>query len=290
VKGIILAGGKGTRLYPLTTGVNKQLLPIYDKPLIYYPLSLLMLAEIREVLIISDDISQPLYRRLLGGGDKWGMNFSYLVQDEPRGIAEALILGKDFLEKQPVCLVLGDNILYGTGIPNRLRRSAVLTEGARIFAYQVKDPRRYGIVKFDYVSEETGQATAIQEKPVSPLSDYAVPGVYFYDHRAVEFAEKLEPSDRGELEITDVNRMYLNQKLLEVEVLGRGVAWLDAGTHEARMQASTFVQVIQQRQGLMIACPEEIAFRQGYIGEAQLRTLALQYNNSYGTYLMDLLR
>lgn len=289
MKGIILAGGKGTRLYPLTTGVNKQLLPVYDKPLIYYPLSLLMLAGIREVLIVSGARSQPIYRRLLGSGDKWGMNFSYLVQDEPRGIAEALILGKGFLEKQPVCLVLGDNILYGTGIPNRLRRSAKLTEGARIFAYQVKDPSRYGIVQFDSVSEETGVATAIQEKPVSPLSDYAVPGVYFYDHRAVGFAEKMEPSDRGELEITDVNRMYLNQKLLEVEVLGRGVAWLDAGTHEARMQASTFVQVIQQRQGLMIACPEEIAFRQGYIGEAQLRTLALQYNNSYGAYLINLL-
>ena len=234
MKGIILAGGEGTRLYPLTLGMSKQLLPIYDKPTIYYPLSLLMLAGIREILIITTPAALPAFQRLLGRGDQWGLKFDYLEQSEPKGIAEALILGKEFIANGPVCLVLGDNILYGTGLPQRLRRSAQLTDGAQIFAYQVKDPSSYGVVSFKSETDESGIATDIQEKPQDPISNYAIPGLYFYDHQASKIAEEITPSERGELEITDVNKHYLKKKSLKVEILGRGIAWLDVGTHDAR--------------------------------------------------------
>lgn len=286
MKGIILAGGHGTRLYPLTIGISKQMLPVYDKPMIYYPLSMLMLAGIREILIISSPEMLPIFRAMLHDGSQWGLHFTYIEQEAPRGIAEAFILGKPFIDNQPVALILGDNIFYGHGLPNQLRAAAQLQQGALIFAYAVKDPERYGVVEFD---PATGKALRIEEKPKRPRSQYAVPGIYFYDQRVVAIAESLQPSGRGELEITDVNMTYLRAGELQVDVMGRGVAWLDAGTHESLLQASTFVQALQERQGMMISCPEEIAFRLGYISREQLIAQATPMkNNTYGSYLLML--
>lgn len=286
MKGIILAGGHGTRLYPLTIGISKQMLPVYDKPMIYYPLSMLMLAGIREILIISSPEMLPIFRAMLHDGSQWGLQFTYIEQEAPRGIAEAFILGKSFIDNQPVALILGDNIFYGHGLPNQLRAAAQLQQGALIFAYAVKDPERYGVVEFD---PATGKALRIEEKPKRPRSQYAVPGIYFYDQRVVAIAESLQPSGRGELEITDVNMTYLREGELQVDVMGRGVAWLDAGTHESLLQASTFVQALQERQGMMISCPEEIAFRLGYISREQLIAQATPMkNNTYGSYLLML--
>lgn len=284
MKGIILAGGKGTRLHPLTIGVSKQLLPVYDKPMVYYPLSMLMLAGIREILVISTPEALPAFRTLLQDGRQWGLHFSYSEQLEPRGLADAFLVGRDFIQGEPVCLILGDNIFFGHGLPASLRRAAQLTRGALIFAYPVRDPERYGVVEFD----ETGRAISIEEKPTKPRSHYAVPGIYFYDDRVVEFAESLRPSRRGELEITDLNCIYLERGELRVEPLGRGVAWLDAGTHESLLQAGQFVQTIEERQGMMISCPEEIAYRMGFIDKEQLITLARMINNQYGAYLLRL--
>jgi glucose-1-phosphate thymidylyltransferase len=284
MKGIILAGGKGTRLYPLTISMSKQLLPVYDKPMVYYPLSMLMLAGVREILVISTPEALPSFQELLGEGDQWGLEFSYIQQDEPRGLADAFILGKDFLDGEEVCLILGDNIFYGQGMPESLRRAAELKEGALIFAYPVRDPERYGVVEFD----ENGKALSIEEKPEKPRSHYAVPGIYFYDGRVAEYAESLEPSKRGELEITDLNCLYLEKKELNVEVLGRGVAWLDAGTHESLLQAAQFVQTLEERQGMMISCPEEIAYRLGFIDKHTLINQANRINNQYGEYLLRL--
>ncbi|GAB4488757.1 MAG: glucose-1-phosphate thymidylyltransferase RfbA [Anaerolineales bacterium] len=285
MKGIILAGGKGTRLYPLTLAISKQLLPVYDKPMIYYPLGTLMLAGIREILIISTPEDLPLYRRLLGDGAGWGMRFSYAEQAEPRGLAEAFLIGRAFLAGEAGCLILGDNIFYGHDLSGRLRECAQLTEGARIFAYPVNDPERYGVIEFD----ASGKAISLEEKPAHPRSKYAVPGIYFYDRHVSEYAASLHPSPRGELEITDLNRIYLQKGQLTTEVLGRGFAWLDAGTHESLLQASTFVQTVQERQGLMISSPEEIAFRMGFIDRAQLAALAQKLgNNQYAHYLSRL--
>ena len=285
MKGIILAGGHGTRLYPLTKGVSKQLLPVYDKPMIYYPLSMLMLAGIREILVISTPRALPLFQDLLGSGKQWGLRFEYAEQVEPRGLADAFILGRDFIEQDSVCLILGDNIFFGHGLPKQLRSAAELQEGALIFAYSVSDPERYGVVEFD----GNGLALSIEEKPQQPKSNYAVPGLYFYDNRVVEIAANLQPSGRGEIEITDVNRTYMGMGQLRVYVLGRGVAWLDAGTHASLLQAANFVQAVEERQGMMISCPEEIAYRMGYIGVDNLRELALAMNNNaYGRYLSRL--
>jgi len=285
MKGIILAGGKGTRLYPLTLAVSKQMLPVYDKPMIYYPLSMLMLAGIRDILVISTPEDLPMFRRLLGTGEQWGVKFSYAEQAEPRGLADAFIVGQDFIQSEPVALILGDNIFYGRGLGKILQAAAGRKEGATIFAYPVRDPERYGVVAFD----SSGKAYSIEEKPSKPLSNYAVPGIYFYDSKVTEYALNLKPSPRGEIEITDINRLYLSQEKLFVEVLGRGVAWLDAGKHEALLQASTFVQTVQERQGMMISCPEEIAFRKGFIDMDQLISLAKFYEgNGYGQYLLDL--
>jgi len=285
LKGIILAGGHGTRLYPLTLAISKQILPVYDKPMIYYPLSMLMLADIRDILVISSPTALPSFRALLHDGSQWGLRFSYLEQPQPRGIAEAFILGRDFIGHEPVCLILGDNIFYGHGLPDKLRAAAQLTEGALIFAHPVRDPERYGVVEFD----AQGRALNIQEKPENPRSHYAVPGIYFYDHQVVDIASKLVPSGRGEYEITDVNIAYLNKGQLRVELMGRGVAWLDAGTHESLLDAASFVHALQERQGMMISCPEEIAYRRGFIDREQLISLAsaLQ-SNEYGTYLLQL--
>lgn len=286
MKGIILSGGKGTRLYPLTIGVSKQLLPVYDKPMVYYPLSMLMLAGIRDILIISTPDALPAFRSLLGNGSHLGVKFSYAEQTEPRGLADAFLVGREFVGGEPVSLILGDNIFFGTGLPERMRNSSQLTHGALIFAYPVRDPERYGVVEFD----SRGVALSIEEKPHMPRSQYAVPGMYFYDPKVVEFAASLKPSARGEIEITDLNLIYLSRGELRVDVLGRGVAWLDAGTHEALLQASNFVQTVQDRQGMMISCPEEIAYRQGFISADQLRYQAQRMeNNQYGKYLICLL-
>jgi glucose-1-phosphate thymidylyltransferase len=281
MKGIILAGGKGTRLYPITMAASKQVLPVYDKPMIYYPLSCLMLAEIREVLVISTPADLPGFRRLLGDGSQWGMKFQYAEQSEPRGLAEAFLIGAEFLAGEPACLVLGDNIFYGHGLAEVLRVGAETKAGATIFAYQVRDPERYGVVEFD----EAGRAVSIEEKPKKPRSNFAVPGIYFFDGEVTAIARQLKPSPRGELEITDLNRIYLSRGKLSVAQLGRGIAWLDAGTHESLLQAANFVQAVQDRQGLMICCPEEIAYRLGFIDAAQLKRLAGAIPNAYGEYL-----
>lgn len=283
MKGILLAGGHGTRLYPLTFSLSKQILPVFDKPMIYYPLSMLMLAGIRDVLVISTPAALPLFQMLLKDGSQWGMNFSYVEQPEPKGIAECFILGRDFIGDDSVCLLLGDNIFYGHGLPEKLVAAAQTGTGALIFAHPVSDPERYGVVEFD----ETGKALGIQEKPTNPRSHYAVPGVYFYDNQVVEIAANMKPSARGELEITDVNLAYLAKGELRVDILGRGFAWLDAGTHESLLQAANFVQALQERQGMMISCPEEIAFRRGFISREQLRALGQQMaGNHYGSYLL----
>lgn len=283
MKGILLAGGHGTRLYPLTFSLSKQILPVFDKPMIYYPLSMLMLAGIREVLVISTPTALPLFQALLKDGSQWGMHFSYVEQAEPRGIAECFILGRDFIGDDSVCLLLGDNIFYGHGLPEKLTAAAKTGTGALIFAHPVSDPERYGVVEFD----ETGKALGIQEKPTNPRSHYAVPGIYFYDNQVVEIAANLQPSARGELEITDVNLVYLEKGELRVDILGRGFAWLDAGTHESLLQAANFVQALQERQGMMISCPEEIAFRRGFISQDELRALGQQMaGNHYGSYLL----
>jgi len=286
MKGIILAGGHGTRLYPLTMGISKQLLPVYDKPMIYYPLSMLMLAGIQEILIISTPRALPVFEHILGTGEQWGLHFSYAEQSEPRGLADAFLVGRDFVGEESVALILGDNIFFGHGLPDILREAARLQDGALIFAYPVKDPQRYGVVEFG----EEGKAISIEEKPQQPRSNYAVPGIYFYDEQVVDIAFNLKPSARGELEITDLNRFYLERGQLQVQELGRGVAWLDAGTHESLLQAASFVQAVEERQGMMISCPEEIAFRMGFIGRDKLQQLASQMNrNRYGEYLLRLL-
>jgi glucose-1-phosphate thymidylyltransferase len=286
MKGIILAGGKGTRLYPLTLAVSKQMLPVYDKPMVYYPLSMLMLAGIREVLVISSPEDLPQFRRLLGDGSQWGMCFEYAEQAEPRGLADAFLVGRNFIGSDPVCLILGDNIFYGHGLPDTLRLAASIIHGAVVFAYPVRDPERYGVVEFD----ADGHALSIEEKPMHPRSNYAVPGIYFYDNRVVEFAAGLKPSARGELEITDINKIYLQMNQLQVQQMGRGVAWLDAGTHETLIQAGNFVQTVEERQGMMISCPEEIAYRMGFINAEKLREEAQKLaSNGYGKYLLQLL-
>lgn len=287
MKGIILAGGKGTRLHPLTKASSKQLLPVYNKPMIYYPLSILMLAGIREILVISTPEDLPLFKRLLADGGQWGLQFSYAEQAAPRGLADAFLVGEEFISGQPCALILGDNIFYGAGLPATLRQAAALTEGAVIFAYLVKDPERYGVIEFD----AKGNAVSIEEKPTAPRSNYAIPGIYFYDERIVSYAHRLQPSERGEIEISDINRIYLEAGKLRVSVMGRGVAWLDAGTHESLLQAASFVQTVEDRQGLMISCPEEIAFQLGYIDAQKLRAQAEPMAaNGYGAYLLDLLK
>lgn len=285
MKGIILAGGHGTRLHPLTLAASKQMLPVYDKPMIYYPLSMLMLAGIRDILVISTPGDLPGFRKLLGDGKAWGVQFSYAEQAEPRGLAEAFLVGKDFIAGERTCLILGDNIFFGHGLAELLQSAAKLECGALIFAYPVQDPERYGVVEFD----AQGKAISLQEKPKQPRSKFAVPGIYFYDERVVQFAASLHPSARGELEITDLNRIYLDMGELQVISFGRGVAWLDAGTHESLLQAANFVQTVEDRQGLMISSPEEIAFRQSFINRDQLRALAEKMgNNGYGNYLLRL--
>ena len=285
MKGIILAGGSGTRLYPITLGVSKQLLPVYDKPMIYYPLSVLMLAGIREILVISTPIDLPFFERLLGDGSRLGISFTYKEQPRPEGLAQAFIIGREFIGTDTVCLILGDNIFYGPGLAMILREAVKLTRGGLIFGYPVRDPERYGVVEFD----ANRQVIGIEEKPRKPKSNYAVPGLYFFDNDVIDIAANLRPSARGEIEITDVNLAYLRRGDLRVEPLGRGFAWLDTGTHEALQQAASYVQVIQDRQGLKISCIEEIAYRLGYIDRTQLLVLAAELaKNDYGRYLMDI--
>lgn len=287
MKGIILAGGHGTRLRPLTMATSKQLLPIYDKPMVYYPLSMLMLAGIRDVLVISTPHHLPAFQRLLGDGEKWGLRFSYAEQKEPRGLADAFLIGEDFIGDQQVSMILGDNLFFGHGLPDTLRQAAQLEKGAVIFAYRVQNPERYGIVEFD----EEGTALSLAEKPTQPRSPFAVPGMYFYDKRVVQFARELTPSERGELEITDLNRKYLERGELRVQVLGRGIAWLDAGNPASLLQASNFVQAVQERQGMMISCPEEIAYRMAFIDEDQFAALVADMpSNSYQRYLKHILK
>src|SRR5512138_1589716 len=283
MKGIILAGGKGTRLYPLTIATSKQLLPVYDKPMVYYPLSTLMLAGIREILVISAPEVLPALRELLLDGSQWGLKFEYAEQTEPRGLADAFLVGSEFVGDGEVCLILGDNILYGEGMISVLHECAALEAGAIIFGYKVNDPERYGVVEFD----EEYRVLSVEEKPRQPRSSYAIPGIYFYDNQVVEIARSLKPSARGELEITDLNRVYLERGQLNARVFGRGIAWLDAGTHESLLQAGSFIQTIQERQGLMISCPEEIAYRMGYISKDQLCELGKKLaGNSYGEYIL----
>ena len=286
MKGKILAGGSGTRLYPVTRTISKQLLPVYDKPLIYYPLSVLMLAGITEILVISTPEDLPRFKDLFGSGTQLGLSLSYVEQPKPEGIAQAFILGKEFIGKNSVCLVLGDNIFYGHGFPEMLRNAAELKKGALVFGYPVRDPERYGVVHFD----KNGNVTKIEEKPKNPKSKFAVPGLYFYDSQVSEIAENLSPSARGELEITDLNLEYLKKGELKVDLIGRGISWLDTGTHEALQQAASFVETIEARQGLKISCIEEISYRMGYINREKLKELAAEMsNNSYGSYLLEIL-
>jgi glucose-1-phosphate thymidylyltransferase len=286
-KGIILAGGSGTRLHPLTISVSKQLMPVYDKPMIYYPITTLMLANVRDMLIITTPHDAEMFRNLLGDGQQWGVSFSYAVQPNPDGLAQAFLIGESFIGQAPVCLTLGDNIYYGQGLSNMLRRAASRDKGATIFGYYVRDPERYGVVSFD----NQGKVTNIEEKPQQPKSHYAVTGLYFYDNHVVDIAKAIKPSPRGELEITDVNKTYLENDALTVELMGRGQAWLDTGTHDSLLAAANFMQVVEQRQGQKISCPEEIAFRMGYIDAEQLARLAKPLaKNGYGEYLLDLLK